>query len=49
MTWYAHIGASLREPGFTLRYIGSYAKRTVLAEYRITQYDPERKKAALRA
>jgi hypothetical protein len=43
MTWYAHIGASLRDPGFTLRYIGRYTKRAVLAEYRITHYDPERK------
>jgi hypothetical protein len=42
MTWYAHIGASLRDPGFTLRYIGRYTKRAVLAEYRITHYDPER-------
>ena len=42
MTWYAHIGASLRDPGFTLRYIGRYTKRAVLAEYRITGYDPER-------
>ena len=41
-TWYAHIGASLRDPGFTLRYIGRYTKRAVLAEYRITHYDPER-------
>jgi hypothetical protein len=29
MTWYAHIGASLRNPGFTLRYIGRYTKRAV--------------------
>jgi hypothetical protein len=42
MVWYAHIGASLRDPGFTLRYIGRYTKRTVLAEYRITSYDPDR-------
>jgi len=42
MTWYAHIGASLRDPGFTLRYIGRYTKRAVLAEYRITHYDAER-------
>ena len=42
MTWCAHIGASLRHPGFTLRYIGRYTKRAVLAEYRIAAYDPER-------
>jgi Putative transposase len=42
MVWYAHIGASLRDPRFTLRYIGRYTKRAVLAEYRITHYDPER-------
>src|SRR5215207_1824765 len=42
MVWYAHIGASLRDPGFALRYIGRYTKRAVLAEYRITHYDPER-------
>jgi hypothetical protein len=42
MIWYAHIGASLRDPNFTLRYIGRYTQRAVLAEYRITHYDPER-------
>jgi hypothetical protein len=42
MIWYVHIGASLRDPNFTLRYIGRYTKRAVLAEYRITDYDPER-------
>jgi len=42
MVWYAHIGASLRDPRFTLRYIGRYTKRAVLAEYRITHYDPDR-------
>ncbi len=42
MTWYAHIGACLRDPRFTLRYIGRYTKRAVLAEYRITHYDSER-------
>jgi Putative transposase len=42
MTWYAHIGASLRDPRFTVRYIGRYTKRAVLAEYRITAYNPER-------
>lgn len=42
ITWYAHIGASLRDPRFTVRYIGRYTKRAVLAEYRITHYDAER-------
>jgi hypothetical protein len=42
MIWYAHIGASLCDPHFTLSYIGRYTKRAVLAEYRITHYDPER-------
>lgn len=42
MVWYAHIGASLKDPRFTLRYIGRYTKRAVLAEYRITHYDAER-------
>lgn len=42
MVWYAHIGASLRGPRFTLRYIGRYTKRAGLAEYRITHYDSER-------
>lgn len=39
LTWYAHIGASLLDPRFTVRYIGRYTKRAVLAEYRITHYD----------
>lgn len=42
MTWYAHIGTSLLDPRFTIRYIGRYTKRAVLAEYRITHYDRER-------
>jgi Putative transposase len=40
--WYAHIGVSLCDPRFTLGYIGRYTKRAVLAEYRITDYDPDR-------
>ncbi|HEX9735327.1 MAG TPA: transposase, partial [Thermoanaerobaculia bacterium] len=40
-TWYAHIGASLLDPRATVRYIGRYTKRAVLAEYRITFYDGE--------
>ena len=39
LTWYAHIGACLLDPSATLRYIGRYTKRAVLAEYRITHYD----------
>lgn len=39
LTWYAHIGAALLDPRFTVRYIGRYTKRAVLAEYRITHYD----------
>jgi hypothetical protein len=39
LVWYAHIGACLLDPSATLRYIGRYTKRAVLAEYRITYYD----------
>jgi hypothetical protein len=39
LNWYAHIGAALDDPGPSLRYIGRYTKRAVLAEYRITHYD----------
>ena len=39
LTWFAHIGASLLDPRATVRYIGRYTKRAVLAEYRITHYD----------
>jgi len=39
ITWYAHIGACLLDPTASLRYIGRYTKRAVLAEYRITNYD----------
>jgi hypothetical protein len=39
LTWYAHIGASLLDPRFSVRYIGRYTKRAVMAEYRITFYD----------
>jgi hypothetical protein len=38
-TWYAHIGASLLDPRFSIRYIGRYTKRAVIAEYRIVKYD----------
>ncbi len=39
LTWYVHIGKSLLDPQATVRYIGRYTKRAVLAEYRITRYD----------
>lgn len=39
LTWYVHIGAALLDPKGTVRYIGRYTKRAVLAEYRITYYD----------
>jgi hypothetical protein len=39
VTWHAHIGAALVDPRLTVRYIGRYTKRAVLAEYRITSYD----------
>jgi hypothetical protein len=39
MRWYVHIGAALLDPSATVRYIGRYPKRAVLAEYRITHYD----------
>jgi hypothetical protein len=43
LTWYAHIGASLQDPSFSVRYIGRYTKRAVLAEYRITCWDADKK------
>jgi hypothetical protein len=42
LIWYAHIGSSLLDPRFSVRYIGRYTKRAVLAEYRITYYDGRR-------
>ena len=39
LTWYAYIGASLLDPRFSIRYIGRYTKRAVMAEYRIVYYD----------
>ena len=39
LTWYAHIGASLLDPRFSVQYIGRYTKRAVMAEYRIVYYD----------
>lgn len=48
LTWYAHIGACLLDPSATLRYIGRYTKRAVLAEYRITHYDGTRVRFAFK-
>ena len=39
LTWYAHIGASLLDPRFSVQYIGRYTKRAVMAQYRIVYYD----------
>jgi hypothetical protein len=47
-TWYAHIGACLLDPSASLRYIGRYTKRAVLAEYRITSYDGRKVRFAFR-
>jgi hypothetical protein len=48
LTWYAHIGACLLDPTASLRYIGRYTKRAVLAEYRITHYDGRKVRFAFR-
>jgi hypothetical protein len=48
ITWYAHIGACLLDPTASLRYIGRYTKRAVLAEYRITNYDGKKVRFAYR-
>jgi hypothetical protein len=47
-TWYAHIGACLLDPTASLRYIGRYTKRAVLAEYGITYYDGHKVRFAFR-
>jgi len=39
LTWYAHIGASLLDPRFSVYYIGRYPKRVVMAEDRIGCYE----------
>ena len=39
ISWWVYIGASLRDPRFSLRYIGRYTKRAVMAEYRISNYN----------
>lgn len=38
-TWFVHLGKSLDNASFTIRYIGRYTKRPVIAEGRITSYD----------
>lgn len=38
-TWYVNLGESLKDASFTVRYIGRYTKRPVIAETRITSYD----------
>jgi hypothetical protein len=48
LTWYAHIGACLLDPSASLRSIGRYTKRAVLAEYRITYYDGEKVRFAFK-
>jgi hypothetical protein len=48
LIWYAHIGACLLDPSASLRYIGRYTKRAVLAEYRITSYDGKKVRFAFR-
>ncbi len=48
MTGYVHIGAALLDPSATVRYIGRYTKRAVLAEYRITHYDGKTVRFAFR-
>lgn len=48
LNWYVHIGAALLDPGATVRYIGRYTKRAVLAEYRITYYDGKQVRFAYR-
>lgn len=37
--WYVHIGQKLTALSFTVRYVGRYTKRPVLAETRISNYD----------
>ncbi len=39
LSWYIFIGARLLEAGLTVRYIGRYTKRPVIAETRIIHCD----------
>lgn len=40
--WYVHLGKTLEEAKHTVRYVGRYGKRPVLAESRIEAFDGER-------
>lgn len=37
--WYVNLGKTLEEASFTIRYVGRYGKRPVLAESKITAFD----------
>jgi hypothetical protein len=39
LIWYVMIGTSLRDLGFTVRYIGRYTRRPVIAESRLLRFD----------
>jgi hypothetical protein len=39
MEWYLHLGKTLQESASTIRYVGRYGKRPVLAESRIEAFD----------
>ena len=39
LQWYVYIGACLLEIGLTVKYVGRYTKKPVLAETRIIRYD----------
>jgi len=39
LQWYVYIGACLSEIGLTVKYVGRYTKKPVLAETRIKSYD----------
>jgi hypothetical protein len=39
LIWYVMIGTSLRDLGFTVRYIGRYTRRPVIAESRLIRFD----------
>jgi hypothetical protein len=37
--WYVNLGKTLKESGHTVRYVGRYSKKPVMAEYRIKSFD----------
>jgi hypothetical protein len=37
--WYVNIGRTLKESGHTVRYVGRYSKKPVMAESRIESFD----------